>query len=171
MRTSIYRLRAGAAILRLAALLLTAACMPAQAGMADLINGVKVGAQLPALDLHYFGSAPLQEGRLTLIDFWATWCEPCRTSIPALNALQARFAEQGLRVIGVTQESETLVAPFLKIVPMRYASAADGMPSLYQALHIKALPYAIFVTPGGKIIWRGQPDEIDDALVENLLHK
>ena len=158
-------------ILRVATLLIATTGLPAQAGMADLINGVKVGAQLPTLDLHYFGSAPTVENRLLLIDFWATWCEPCRTSIPALNALQARFAEKGLSVLGVTQESENVVLPFLKLIPMRYASAADGDPSLFHALRIKALPYAIFVAPGGRIVWRGQPEEIDQALVESLLRK
>ena len=158
---------------RATALLFALACAhaPAQAGVADLINGVKVGAQLPMLDLHYVGAAPLLENRLLLVDFWATWCEPCRTSIPALNALQAKFAEKGLTVIGVTQESEKFVQPFLQMVPMHYASAADGNPSLYRALHIKALPYAMFVSPNGKIVWRGQPDEIDDDLVERLLRK
>ena len=152
-----------------AALLVGGPCLHAHAGMADLINGVAVGSQLPFVDLHYLGAVPTLEEHLVLIDFWATWCEPCRTSIPALNTLQARFAAKGLVVVGVSPESAEVVLPFLKTVPMQYASAIDGSPGLHKSLHIKALPYAVFVSRSGRIIWRGQPAEIDDALVDTLL--
>ena len=52
---------------------------------------------------------------------------------------------------------------------MRYASAVERTKSLKQELRIKAIPYAIFVDRTGKIVWRGQPDDITDKLIDSLL--
>ncbi len=154
-----------------ATLLVAITCSNAHAGMADLINGVKVGSQLPPVELHYLGTAPTVVDHLVLIDFWATWCEPCRTSIPSLNALQARFATKGLVVIGVSPETAEVVLPFLQTVPLHYAIAIDDSSGLHKSLHIRALPYAMFVSRSGRIVWRGQTAEIDDALVNALLRQ
>jgi thiol-disulfide isomerase/thioredoxin len=139
------------------------------ANISYFFNGVKVGTQLPAHEFVYLGPAPVIENRLQLIDFWATWCAPCRVSIPRLNELQARFAPRGLVIIGLTKEPRTAVEPFLEKIPMNYASALDGDSKLYTALKIKGLPYAIFADKTGKIVWRGQPDAITDQLIESLL--
>ncbi|MDP9107967.1 MAG: TlpA family protein disulfide reductase [Pseudomonadota bacterium] len=151
------------------ALTLAACALTAEAGMADLINGVKVGAQLPPAELHFL-SPPPASPRLRLIDFWATWCEPCRESIPALGVLQTKYAGEGLAVIGVTAETLDVVQAFQQKLPMAYTTALDSKPGLNSALHIRALPYAIMVAADGTIVWRGQPGEIDDALLRRLLH-
>jgi thiol-disulfide isomerase/thioredoxin len=142
------------------------------AGFLDLYNGLTLGAPLPEHDFQYL-SAPLlnENAPLLLIDFWATWCEPCRTSIPKLNALQQKFSPQGLQIIGVSQESKEIVKPFLERLAMNYPSAVEGKLSLHKTLNIKALPYAIFVDRKGIIIWRGQPSEINDELIKDLLSK
>ena len=83
--------------------------------------------------------------------------------------MHAKFAADRFEIVGVTQESEELVRPFLEKMPILYPHAIEGSKSLHVSLGIKALPYAIFVNQGGKIIWRGQPSEITDALVVSLL--
>ncbi len=142
---------------------------PAYAGVADFLNGVKLGQPLPQHDLQFIGAAPDTANKLLLIDFWATHCAPCVTSIPEVNALHDKFAPKGLLIIGLSDETEAKVKPFLEKHPMRYASAIEGSKSLQKALRIKAIPYAIFVDRNGKIVWRGQPDDITDELVESLL--
>ncbi|MFZ6845376.1 TlpA family protein disulfide reductase [Undibacterium sp. RuTC16W] len=146
-------------------------CNLAEAGFVDMFNGVKVGSQLPENDLKYLTKAPNKNARLILIDFWATWCVPCRESIPKLNALYTKFASEGVEVIGVTKESEEVVRPFLEKTPILYPHAIEGARSLHETLGIKALPYAIFVNQNGKILWRGQPSEIKESLVLSLLTK
>jgi thiol-disulfide isomerase/thioredoxin len=160
-------------MLRIIAFCLTAlvAPGPAQAGFVDIFNGVTVGAQLPKNDLVFLGAAPSTANNVRLIDFWATTCAPCRTSIPKLNALHQKYASKGLVMIGVSEESKEVVAPFLEKVPMHYAAAVEGMYSLHKALRIRALPYAIFVDRSGTIVWRGQPEEITEQLIESLLPK
>ncbi|MBY0445985.1 MAG: TlpA family protein disulfide reductase [Burkholderiales bacterium] len=144
----------------------------AAAGFLDLYNGVTLGLPLPEHDFQYL-SPPLatKNTPLLLIDFWATWCEPCRVSIPKLNALQQKFSPQGLQIIGISQETKTEVLPFLARIPMHYPTAVEGKLNLHKALGVKALPYAIFVDKKGIIIWRGQPSEINDELIEELLIK
>ena len=141
----------------------------ARADFVDFFNGVTVGAQLPKHDLAFIGPAPATENKVQLIDFWATWCAPCITSIPKFNAFHQKFALKGLVIIGVSQESREVVEPFLTKVPMQYASALEGKAKLHVALKIKALPYAIFVDRAGKIVWRGQPSAISEELIESLL--
>lgn len=152
-----------------ACLLFLLAVSPARAGLVDLVNGVSVGKQLPANEIRYLRGAPDPQARLTLIDFWATWCAPCRVSIPRLNALQQRYAAQGLAIVGATQESEADVLPFLDKVPIDYPIGLEGKPGLHELLKIRGMPYAILVDKTGKIVWRGQPDDITDSLIAGLL--
>lgn len=160
----------------LAATVALFAATPSHAGFVDLFNGVKVGTALPAHEIRQVaGAVPDAAAKLRLIDFWATTCAPCRTSIPQLNALHDKYASRGLALIGVTDEAADKVLPFLEKLPMRYAVAVEADPaaptSLHRSLRIRALPYAIFVDRRGIIVWRGQPEQIDDGLVEALLAK
>lgn len=163
----------------LAALAAVAALLAAPASRAsfvDMFNGVNVGTALPAHEIrHVAGAVPDAAAKLRLIDFWSTTCAPCRTSIPQLNALHDKYASRGLALIGVSDEPADKVLPFLEKLPMRYAVAVEVDPaaptSLHKSLRIRALPYAIFVDRGGVIVWRGQPEQIDAALVEALLAK
>ena len=85
---------------------------PVHAGIADFLNGVKVGQQLPARNFQFIGSAPDTSDKLLLIDFWATHCAPCITSIPEVNALHDKYAAKGLVIIGLSDETEAKVKPF-----------------------------------------------------------
>lgn len=152
----------------LAALLLWSSA--SSAGLLDLYNGVKLGRQLPESNLQYLTDAPdIRNKRLVLIDFWATWCVPCRESIPAFNDLYKKYSGKGLVIIGITDESKEEIESFLARYPMDYPHAVEGDKSLHKALRIKALPYAIFVNQSGTIAWRGQPSDITEKLIESLL--
>nr|WP_295775823.1 TlpA disulfide reductase family protein [Rhodoferax sp.] len=146
----------------------SAAC--ASAGLLDWYNGVKLDVPLPEHDLQFTTSAaPAMDGKLVLMDFWATWCAPCRESIPKLNTWNAAYGPKGLVVIGVSPETLELVTPFAQRMNMQYAVAVEGKKSIQKAFGIKGLPYAFFVNKAGKIVWRGSPTEITDQLIESLL--
>ena len=150
-------------------LVLTCSSFCASAGLLDWFNGVKLNTPLPEHDLQFVGAAPATEGQLVLMDFWATWCAPCRESFPRLNNWHAKYASKGLVVIGVSPETLAVVTPFVTRLQMQYPIAVEGKRSIEKAFGITALPYAFFVNNVGKIVWRGQPADIDDALIESLL--
>ena len=63
-----------------------------------------VGQSLPKLSVQWLGKKPDTEGKPMIVEFWATWCPPCRESIPHLNEIYAKYKEKGLQVVGITDE-------------------------------------------------------------------
>ena len=141
----------------------------ASASVVDWWNGVKLGSVLPDYDTEYIGTAPPSEFKLLLIDFWATWCAPCREEFPHLNALHARFASEGLCVVGLTQESRAVAEAFLPKVGLTYAVGAAGKRPLQKVLGIKALPYALLADRKQVIVWRGQASSLTEEEVSRRL--
>jgi len=146
---------------------------PAQANMIDYLNGVSLGEPLPAHQIRYPGKAPDPQARLTLIDFWATWCAGCIASIPQLNGWQKKFGGDGLAVIGATQDDDGdgALTRFLAKFPMEYPIGLEGKPGLHELLKIRAMPYAILVDSQGIIVWRGQPELLSDAVIAHYLKR
>jgi len=140
-----------------------------EAGLVDWYNGVKVGSRLPAHEAHYISGAEQKGAKLTLIDFWATWCAPCLEGVPHLNGLHAAYKDKGVAVVGFTQESVEVAKPFLPKARMNFSVAAGSRNSLQAALGIKAIPYALFTNAASVIVWRGQPNDISGSLIESLL--
>lgn len=144
---------------------------PAQAGVLDYINGVSLGEPLPAHAMRFLDQAPPAQPRLTLIDFWASWCAACIGSIPKLNGWQQKFGADGLAVIGATQDQGEALTRFLSKFPMAYPVGVEGQPALHELLRIRAMPHAILVDHAGIIVWRGQPDQLSDALLAHYLQQ
>ena len=148
---------------------LASAGFSASAGIVDWFTGVKLGMSLPVFDAEWLTEAPSDHRRLLLVDFWATWCAPCRNEFPHLNELSDAFASAGLQVAGLSLEPKEIVQPFLAKVDIRYRVGAGGKRPLQQSLGVKALPYSIAVDNANKVVWRGQSSELAEAEVERLL--
>ena len=90
-------------------------------------------------------------GRVVLLDFWATWCAPCRVVIPKLDALQARFGAQGLTVLGVTAEEAPDVAVFAQRMGMRYGVAVDAHGATSRSYGVVSLPTLVVIDKRGVV--------------------
>jgi len=87
--------------------------------LASSAFAVNTGARAPAIDANdtsgHRVSLSAHRGSVVLVDFWATWCEPCADSMPVLESLHQRFGSRGLVVIGVSQDrTASAIAPFAR---------------------------------------------------------
>jgi peroxiredoxin len=149
----------------------TAACLLALVLLATSapLRADMVGEQLPKVTLNYVGKTPDIKGKPMLLEFWATWCPPCRKSIPHLNEIYAKFKDRGLAVVGVTDESEMVIRKFEKEVPMDYPVATDTGGRLGEKLGVSSIPTAFLVDKDGKITWQGHPMNLPEAEIEKIL--
>ncbi len=101
------------------------------------------------------------KGKVVLLDFWATWCVPCRKSMAELQQLHRDYAGKGLAVVGVTIEGPELEARVRKFVASRkfeYALAMDAAEDpTWARFHVRAIPSAFLVDARGQIVaqWTG----------------
>ena len=129
-----------------------------------------VGKSLPSLSsLNFQGSKPDLEGKPLLLEFWATWCPPCRKSIPHLNEIFAKYKDRGLAVVGVTEESNAIIRKFQKDVPMDYPTATDNGGRLAEKFGISGIPTAYLTDKSGTIVWQGHPMSLRDSDLEKAL--
>ena len=92
-------------------------------------------------------------GKVVLVDFWASWCAPCRHSFPWLNDMQAKYGARGLVVIGVNVDRERAEAErFLRDVPARFAIVYDPSGALASTYDVPGMPTSFVFGPDGKLI-------------------
>lgn len=126
------------------------------------------GKPLPSMNLKYLETAPELQGKPAIVEFWATWCPPCRKSIPHLNEISKKYKEKGLVVVGITDEDKATVEKFRKGMPMEYNVALDD-GSLGKKLGITGIPHAFVLDKEGKVAWHGHPMELDDKVLDGVL--
>lgn len=124
--------------------------------LAVQVGAVEVGQVAPDFDLP--GSAgPVKlaalKGKVVYVDFWASWCGPCRQSFPWMNEMQAKYGAQGLTVVGINVDKKRADADsFLKNTPAQFTVAYDDKGTTPTAYQIKGMPSSYLVDRNGKII-------------------
>ena len=149
--------------LLIAAAVITVSACTGQAAPKDWI-----GKDLPALGVDYIDKNPDLKGKPAIVEFWATWCPPCRATIPHLNSLNKKYQDKGLVVIGITDEDKKKVQEFRKSTPMEYNVAIDKK-DIAQKFGITGIPHAFLVDKNGKIVWAGHPGQLTEAEVEKVV--
>jgi len=112
-----------------------------------------VGDKFPALEqMALEGKLPTVSDRVVLVDFWASWCAPCKASFPALVQLQAWYAQRGVVVLGVSvDEDENDYAAFLKKQAPSFSVVRDAAHKLVAMVQVPVMPTTYVIGKDGRI--------------------
>jgi len=147
---------------------------------------LKIGDPAPKLQVaQWVQGEPVKAfdtNHVYIVEFWATWCGPCRVSIPHLNELWLKFKDKGVVIIGqdVWERDDSAPAPFVKKMgdKMTYRVALDdksqdkdgAMATTWMtAAGQNGIPTAFIVNQQGRIAWIGHPMEMDEKLLNDIL--
>lgn len=119
-------------------------------------GAVEVGQSAPDFDLTgSLAAIKLSDykGKTVYLDFWASWCGPCKQSFPWMNEMQSRYGAKGFRVVGVNVDQKTDDAKaFLKDTPAHFDVAFDQSGKTPKSYAIKGMPTSVLIGPDGKVI-------------------
>lgn len=110
---------------------------------------------------------PETKGKFILIDFWATWCGPCKKAIPELNAFHRKFKDS-LVVIGISDETKAKVRK-MKTPKIEYYSAIDTHERLEKIYEVQGIPHCVIINPDGIVVWEGWPHLEGFELTEEVI--
>ena len=114
-----------------------------------------------------------QQGQVVYLDFWASWCKPCRKSFPWMNAMQAKYHARGLQIIAVNVDADPQEAKrFLEKYPAEFIVAYDAAGKVASQYQVKGMPSAYLIDRQGNIhkLHIGFREE-DKAAMESLIQQ
>lgn len=143
---------------------------------------LKVGDTAPPLAIRKWVKGKpvdkLSKETIYVVEFWATWCGPCRTTIPHLTKLQKEYADKNVVFMGVSpEEDDALVEKFVKEMgdKMDYRVALDRnekmMSSWFNAAGQRGIPCAFLIDRKSKIAWIGHPGRLEGELEKLVREK
>jgi len=119
-------------------------------------SALEKGAPAPQFDLQGLdGAVKLAklQGKVVYVDFWASWCGPCRQSFPWMNEMQAKYGARGLQVVGVNVDANNADArQFLAATPARFTIGFDPQGATPRSYGIKGMPSSVLIGPDGKVL-------------------
>lgn len=93
----------------------------------------------------------LYKGKVLYIDFWASWCGPCRESFPFMNEMHAKYAEQGLEIIAINLDSDRKDADkFLRKIPANFSIYYDPNGEQASSFGVAGMPHSFLINRSGK---------------------
>ncbi|MFI5372040.1 MAG: TlpA disulfide reductase family protein [Candidatus Eisenbacteria bacterium] len=149
--------------------------VPATPSLSSLLVGARAAPAFTArtIDGHRLDLATLTRHGPVLLDFWATWCEPCVTSLPELEAIHERYAARGFTVVGISVDGPrnfSKVRPFVSRYALTFPIVLDEDGSLQERYQVRALPTSILIDGEGRMVhvqtgYRpGTNDEVESAV-------
>jgi thiol-disulfide isomerase/thioredoxin len=146
-------------------------------GLAILEQRRMGGQQAPQVELPLLdgpGQKKLEPGKVTLVDFWATWCAPCRASMPRVQKLWSDYQQRGLDLFSVDTDDGSdrgpMVKEFLLQNQLTFPVVLDDGRG-QNAFHVSGLPTMLLIGKDGKVVWRheGLLGSREEASLRSLL--
>lgn len=105
---------------------------------------------------------------LILLDFWATWCVPCRTATRQLEIMQDNIPDD-VFIVSVTDETHEVVEKYMKKNAIELMVVLDSPEKeLVKKFKVKRRPYAVLLSTAGKVLWEGHPGDLTSGYVRNV---
>ncbi|MFM1823398.1 MAG: hypothetical protein RI967_1664 [Planctomycetota bacterium] len=133
------------------------------------------GKQAPAFAIgEWWNGAPNVAGKLAIVDFWATWCNPCRAAIPHMNDI-AKAYPQDVACMGISDESksnfdEGCVKHKLKKSDFAYAVGIDPQARMKNVFGVRGIPHVAVISADGIVRWQGHPSGLTPQVVGELVN-
>jgi thiol-disulfide isomerase/thioredoxin len=140
--------------------------LPMAWALAASVGTVAPPFALPDRDAKTVSLAALR-GDVVYVDFWASWCGPCRKSFPWMNAMQQKYGARGFKVVAVNVDKRRADADkFLAQVPAHFTTVFDATGATPTAYEIKAMPSSVLIDTNGNVtlVEEGFRDERRDEL-------
>ncbi len=116
-------------------------------------------------------------GQIVYLDFWASWCQPCRKSFTWMNKMQSLYGEEGFKVIAINlDESRQEANKFLQKIPANFAIAFDPRGDTAETYSVKAMPSSYLIDKNGNIIhanlgFRGKDEDKLETKIRTLIRQ
>lgn len=126
-------------------------------GFTNYASALDVGSDAPPFCLKSKNGKELSltsyKGQIVYVDFWASWCIPCRLSFPWMNKIHQKYGALGVKVIAVNLDKKRIDAEeFMSLVPHEFSVAYDPDGSTPQEYGVKAMPTSYLIGRDGKIL-------------------
>lgn len=114
-------------------------------------------------------------GQVVYLDFWASWCQPCRKSFTWMNKMQKLYGKEGFKVIAVNlDESRTKADKFLQQIPANFDVAFDPRGNTAESYQVKAMPSSYLIDKNGKVVhanlgFRGNDEDKLEEKIRSLI--
>ena len=128
------------------------------------LTGSAIGSKMAEFGKNFYQNADKRKAKpkATLLDFWATWCGPCRKTLPILESIYAKLGSQGLEIIGIADEDlNTLNAFYERQHRSPYPLYRDATKELWRRYGIRSVPTLMLLDSEGYIkgVWSGVPNQ------------
>jgi peroxiredoxin len=116
-------------------------------------------------------------GQIVYLDFWASWCQPCRKSFTWMNKMQSLYGKEGFKVIAINlDESRQNADKFLEQIPANFDIAFDPRGNTAETYNVKAMPSSYLIDKHGNVIhanlgFRGKDEEKLEAKIRDLIRQ
>jgi thiol-disulfide isomerase/thioredoxin len=125
---------------------------------ASVAHAAEPGARAPAFALPTAGGQTIAletlRGRVVYVDFWASWCAPCKRSFPFMNALARRYGDDRVTIVAINVDKKRADAQrFLAQTPAEFAVVYDPAGATAAAYDVRAMPSTYLIDRDGNVAW------------------
>ena len=137
----------------------------------DQAPNFKLAGQKDHIELNKY------KGKIVYVDFWASWCQPCRKSFTWMNKMQSLYGNEGFKIIAINlDESRSKADQFLKQIPANFDVAFDPEGKTAETYNVKAMPSSYLIAKKGNLIhantgFRGNDEDELEQKIRMLVRK